>query len=267
MRIINKYNILEQIGEGSFGTVHKGKHIIKNTLVAIKIEPFINDTKLLINESRIYNYLLQLNCKGVPHIKWFGTDDNNYYMVIDLIGDSIQTIKQQTSHFNITNILLLGIQLIQILKEIHNLGLIHRDIKPDNILLNNDLSQGYLIDYGFCTAFSNKLQFNREQYDNNPTHIIGSLNYASINSHNYLELNKRDDLESLGYIFIFLYFGSLPWDKDTNNNTIKYKKQHLLKQYGEHIPRVIIDYFKYVTYLKFNETPEYDTIIQLFTNN
>ena len=84
MNIIqNKYKLIEKIGQGSFGSIYKGENIRTNELVAIKIEPIKNNTKLLKNESIIYQYLI--NSEGLPNVKWFGKDDNNYYMVIIIV--------------------------------------------------------------------------------------------------------------------------------------------------------------------------------------
>jgi serine/threonine protein kinase len=82
----NKYKLLEKIGEGSFGSIYKGENIRTHELVAIKVEPINNNTKLLKNESIIYQYLN--NNEGLPNVKWFGKDQINYYMVINLLGES-----------------------------------------------------------------------------------------------------------------------------------------------------------------------------------
>jgi serine/threonine protein kinase len=66
----NKYKLLEKIGEGAFGSIYKGENIRTRELVAIKVEPIKNNTKLLKNESIIYQYLI--NNEGLPNVKWFG---------------------------------------------------------------------------------------------------------------------------------------------------------------------------------------------------
>ena len=81
MIISNKYEILEQIGEGGFGKIYKGRNIRTGEKVAIKVEPIENQTKLLKNETKIYQYLA--SGEGIPKIKWFGVDDKNNYMVVN----------------------------------------------------------------------------------------------------------------------------------------------------------------------------------------
>ena len=102
--INNKYKIIEQIGSGSFGSIFKGENVRTKEKVAIKVEPIKNDTKLLKNESTIYQYLGSKH--GFPVVKWFGKDTNNYYMVINLLGKSLEQLKLERwilSKVNITN--------------------------------------------------------------------------------------------------------------------------------------------------------------------
>ena len=133
MALINKkYKIIEKIGEGTFGLIYKGENVRTRELVAIKVEPIENDMKLLKNESVIYQYLN--NVEGIPFVKWFGKDEKNYYMVLNLLGESLQSIKN-VSTFSLSSVLQIGIKSIILLKTIHDKGLVHRDIKPDNFLL------------------------------------------------------------------------------------------------------------------------------------
>jgi serine/threonine protein kinase len=254
----NKYKIISKIGEGSFGQIFKGQNIRTSELVAIKMESIEFDTKLLKNESIIYQYLNGL--QGVPFVKWFGKDDNYYYMVINLLGDSLQTIKNQKQKFSLKLTLQIGFQALNLLKSIHSKGLVHRDIKPDNFLigLNNKIKSIYLIDFGFCKTYS--LQ-NTNLKTNS---LIGSPMYASINAHKLLDLTRRDDLESLGYMLAYFYLGSLEWEGNAKFNSDEYifLKSKLVK--NECLPVVLINYIKYVRSLEFEEKPNYDLFMDNF---
>ena len=154
MALINKkYKIIEKIGEGAFGLIYKGENVRTRELVAIKVEPIENDMKLLKNESVIYQYLN--NVEGVPIVKWFGKDETNYYMVLNLLGESLQSIKN-ISTFSLGSVLQIGIQIIILLKTIHDKGLVHRDIKPDNFLfgLGTVTNKLHLIDFGLAKRFN-----------------------------------------------------------------------------------------------------------------
>ena len=267
MLINNKYKIIDKIGSGSFGSIYKAENIRTNENVAIKVEDIKNDTKLLKNESIIYQYLK--NCDGIPNIKWFGKDETNNYMVINLLGDSLQNIKNKKFVFSLKQTLQIGIQLVKLLKTIHNQGLVHRDIKPDNFLLgaNNDTRQLYLIDFGFCKSYMNG---NSHIELKNTSSLIGSQTYASINAHEFKELSRRDDMESLGYLLLYFYLGTLKWQDISNlgssysdlNDTIKQMKIMVLED--RTIPVVLLNYLKYVRTLHFKDKPFYDDIIEDF---
>jgi len=264
--INNKYIILNEIGSGSFGTIYKGQNIRTKEPVAIKVESIKNEIKLLKNESIIYQYLT--NTIGIPQVKWFGKDNRNYYMVINLLGDSLQKLKDKCLKFSLNETLQIGIQILYLLKTIHNKGLVHRDIKPDNFLmgLNPINKQIHLIDFGFCKSYLKNDKHIEIKRTNN---IIGSLTYTSINSHNLLDQSRRDDLESLGYMLIYLYTSNLEWKNvsisdsfEEKNRTIKYMKTNIIN--NKEIPKILVYYLKSVRSLEFDETPNYTTLIEEF---
>lgn len=260
--INNKYKLLEKIGEGSFGSIYKGENVRTKELVAIKVEPIVNNTKLLKNESTIYQFLI--NTEGMPNVKWFGKDNYNYYMVINLLGESLQSLKDRKVVFSLKLVLQIGIQIINLLKKIHNKGLIHRDIKPDNFLLglNNKNKQIHIIDFGFCkTYLINEKHIEMKKTNN----IIGTANFASINAHDFNELSRRDDLESLGYMLIYFYLGEVVWKDYSSNEMIKILKNNITND--ENIPKIILKYFEIVKSLEFKEKPDYDLLINIFKND
>lgn len=258
MEIINKkYRVIEKIGEGSFGLIYKGENIRTRELVAIKVEPIDHELKLLKNESIIYQFLN--NVQGIPTVKWFGKDVKNYYMVLNLLGDSLQSIKNKQKTFSLSQVLQIGIQIIILLKTIHEKGLIHRDIKPDNFLLglHNQSKQINIIDFGFCKSYITNEKHNPIKKTNN---LIGSISYASINAHDCIELSRRDDMESLGYMLIYFYLGELPWN--TNSELTKKNKQKIIE--NDKLPKVLINYINYVRSLEYDEKPNYIIIIDNF---
>jgi serine/threonine protein kinase len=254
--INNKYKIIEKLGAGCFGEIYKGENIRTQENVAIKVEPIANNLKLLKNESVIYQYLAGL--QGVPIVKWFGKDDVNYYMVLNLLGNSLQTLLNSKKSFSLKLVLQIGLQIISILQSIHEKGLVHRDIKPDNFLLGNNENnkkQIYIIDFGFCKSIENINNIKKT------TGLIGSLTYASLNAHNYIELSFRDDLESLVYMLIYFYQGFLDWQKTESKLLIIQMKQYVVD--NDKIPIVLRDFLKRVRLLDFKEIPEYNSLISL----
>ena len=123
-----------------------------------------------------------------------------------------------------------------------------------------DSNQIYLIDFGFCKSYiSNKQHIPVKKI----TKIIGSPNYVSIYTHEHCELSRRDDLESLGYILYYLYYGELDWSSilltndlyQERNYQIRNLKRKILQK--EDLPHFLNYYFMHVRQLNFEEKPDY----------
>lgn len=269
-----KYIIKHQIGQGSFGTIYQAQNIRTNELVAIKVEPIEHKYKLLKNESIIYHFLH--HTKGIPELKWFGKDDINYYMVITLLGKSLENWKCEKGRIPMDEICWVTIEMLHILKSIHEKGLIHRDIKPENFLFSFSLEEEkkddvYLIDFGFCkTYFNSKTKKHNEQ--KKTSNLIGTTTFLSIHGHNFLELSRRDDLESLGYMMIYFYFGQLKWnhvdvteDTEYRNQLIKRAKENIHQLYE--LPTKIMNYMNYVKQLQYEEEPNYNYLIDILSHD
>lgn len=259
--IANKYEIIDKIKEGSFGIIFKGENIRTHKLVAIKFESKDIDKKTLKNEAKIYQYLGRLD--GFPQLKWFGTDENNTYLVIDLLGISLAEMINHYERFSIKTALILGIQMIKRIQVLHEKGLLHRDIKPDNFLfgLGDSTNKLHLIDFGIS-----------KRYDYDGTHIretkihklIGTPNFVSLNVHNGLEPSRRDDLESCMYIILCMTNGRSRWCCHTNmGQIINYKIE---AQTCFTTPAFIKILLNYICNMGFNETPDYYYIIKIMVD-
>lgn len=256
--INNKYKIIEKIGEGSFGNIFKAFNTRKRENVVIKIESIIGGTKLLKHETIIYQYLK--DTPGVPKIKWYGKDDLNYYMVLELLGPSLEKLKAKLGGFSLRMTLTIGLKIIKLLKNIHEKGLVHRDVKPDNFLFGqNDNTELYIIDFGFCKSFiENDAHIPLKKMNG----LIGSLSFASINAHDCNELSRRDDIQSLAYMLIYLFHGSLPWQTLSIPNPKE--RNQIIKEYKIGIQRhpdihpVFKYYLEKAIRISFEETPNYD---------
>ena len=264
--ISNKYNLIEKISEGSFGSVFKAENIRTKENVAIKIEIKIDNLKSLKNEAKIYQYLGKIN--GFPQLKMFGTTDKVNYLVIDLLGKSLSNTILYFNKLSLKTTLLIGIQIINRIKVLHENQLLHRDIKPSNFLfgLEKDTTKLYLVDFGFSKRYiynGNHIQ------EKKITKILGSPNFVSLNIHNHIEPSRRDDLESCIYIMLTMLFGKLIWFDKSNLNDIYQLKEEIILL--EEVPDFIKILLHYVRKMKFDETPDYsyiiNIIIETFKNN
>jgi serine/threonine protein kinase len=255
MIISNKYEVLEKIGEGCFGQIYKGRNIRTGENVAIKVEPIANQTKLLKNETKIYQYLAQ--GQGIPRVKWFGVDEKNNYMVVTLLGDSLSDVVKKKGTFSLEDVLKIGKQILERLQYVHNMGLIHRDIKPDNFLMGKD-NVIFLIDFGLCKKY---LKDDVHTENKKLSKLLGTPAFVSVNIHNLNQPSRRDDLESMVYTMVYLYCGSLPWFGMEDLDEIKSEKINLMKDVD--IPRHFIDMLRYIRLMKFEEKPNYEYLYGL----
>ena len=256
--IANKYKLIEKINEGSFGTVFKAENIRTNDFVAIKFENKSDQIKSLKNEAKIYQYLGKLD--GFPQIKTFGTTDKVNYLVIDLLGNSLMNIIIYYKALYLKTVLVLGIQIIKIIKSLHNKSLLHRDIKPSNFIFGtgNDTNKLFLVDFGFAKRYDYNGKHIEEK---NIKNIIGSPNFVSLNIHNNIEPSRRDDIESCIYVILTMLFGRLEWfDKDDLSEIAQLKKQIISVH---EVPSFIKIMLYYVRSMKFDERPDYDYLINL----
>ena len=241
-----KYKLIEKIGSGQFGNVYKGINKITNETVAIKIEEK-NKTNLLKNESNIY--LLFLKEEGLPKLKWYGTTEKYNYMVLELLGVSLK--EASLEEFNIRDI---GKELINIIQKVHFQGIIHRDLKPDNILLTNK-NKLNIIDFGFATSYIDSNTHIKQKENQS---IIGSPEFISINIHNGINPSRRDDIESIIYILIFLCDPGWMLSSDTIDK-IKQNKLNIL------ISKYLKEMLDYCRNLTFDEMPNYELLIKMIS--
>ena len=256
----DNYQLMELIGEGNYGKIYKGFHKWTREMVAIKVEPIKNQLKLLLNESKVY-YLLK-NTEGIPVLKWFGKDHENYYLITELLSFSLNDILSHS--LNISIVIELGIQMLQRIESLHTMGLIHRDIKPDNFLFGlKEKEKVYLIDYGFTKSYiKNDQHIACEQKKT----IIGTPNYISLNIHENYTASRRDDIESWIYVIMELLNINTWKIYDYYKNPdlfIQTKKNCLL----QNIPSFIKELLTYTRKLEFMETPDYSLLYTILSNN
>uniref|UniRef100_A0A7N0ZT44 non-specific serine/threonine protein kinase n=1 Tax=Kalanchoe fedtschenkoi TaxID=63787 RepID=A0A7N0ZT44_KALFE len=123
--------------------------------VAIKFESVRANNPRLASENRVYNRLGGEN--GMfPKVRWYGRSGQQYALVMDLLGDSLEKVfKQCGRRFSLKTVLMLADQMLDIMEYMHSKSYIHRDIKPDNFVtgLGNRANQVYLIDFGLAKKF------------------------------------------------------------------------------------------------------------------
>lgn len=254
----NKYRLDEEIGHGGFGKVFRATHLVTNKQYALKIDA--KRKGVALSEAKILSDLG--DGVGIPKLHSKGSCSEFTYFVMELLDSSLQhIIKQCGGSLNIETVAKVGTQIVNRLEYIHNRGYIHRDIKPSQFLMGRKQKILYLVDYGLAKKyqiFKNHVPFQ--------THCprAGNATYASVNSHMGIRQSRRDDLESAGYMIVYMYKGSLPWQSRHNSNSVmKWQKVFLKKasislaELCHGCPEEILKVMEYTRSLKFEEKPDY----------
>ena len=269
--IFKKYRVDKILGKGSFGCVFKGQNINDQSNVAIKAEKKNSKMHLLETESQ---FLSTLRGYGIPDIKSYGHSGKFYILVEELLGLNLSQLKDK-SHFNIKDLAMLAIQIIDRIEYIHSKYIIHRDIKPENFTIGyTNLGTIYIIDFGISRKYKSSRTGKHLKYS-----IIGKLfgtvRYLSYNASRGLEQSRRDDLESIGYMLIHLANGKLPWQglklkvKNVKKNFLEMlylKKFTRPEDLCKGLPSEFAEYIKYCKRLSFEQDPNYDYLRSRFTN-
>jgi len=296
--INNVYCLENQIGKGEFGTVYQGFNMKTNKQVAIKIEPSDSDMKILKHETTIINHLYKHGCRFIPCIYWYGLHNSLYTCLV--MQHYVCSLHDYSLSKNISVSLLdnMMMKCIYILESIHNGWVIHRDIKPQNFMIGAD-KELYLIDFGMATFYVDEY---KKPIHNTSTkqYIVGSPKYASYFIHCGMTPERRDDLISLGYMYMFLRHPGVSWDDfrasigdgdhtDTTSNApnstimteldinhprnIVRKNKKRLNHLVPEIQRIyynedsvsIIQYMEYCYRLQYTTTPLYSSLVSLFS--
>jgi serine/threonine protein kinase len=274
--VANKYQIELRLGGGNFGTVYRGKCLRNGAIVAMKFESKNTDFKLLKREASILKYLYDLGCREIPMVYWFGPHKQSVCLVMGHYECSLSDyIKMKTlSLKKIDNIL---VQYIQILRSVHTHFVIHRDIKPQNCMIKG--GNMFLIDFGLATFYVD--DDSPPICESKPTDtIVGSPKYVSYHVHCASRPTRRDDLISMGYIYIYLYCMELPWDSvhsyneypnelyilnDKNQQRKALKAWSAIQPICVKIAKHFEQYMGYCYQLESTESPNYDLCISFFT--
>lgn len=272
-KLMDQYQVIKQIGSGSFGEVYYAKCTTSNKYVAAKIEDINKHTHKIINEYNIYKELEKNGfTKGIPRIYDLVQTPLFNCMFMQLLGSNLEELFVTYSRkFSMPTVLNIAIQIVTLLENLHNAHYIHRDIKPNNFLigLNNRKNRIYIMDFGLSKKYIDRNNKHIE-FKNNKL-LIGTARYVSINIHMGIESSRRDDLESVGYMLIYFLKGSLPWQGSKAQNGKKHyevigeiKMTTSIDTLCKDLPECFKEYLMYCRELAFEDKPDYKYLRNLF---
>lgn len=270
----HQFKVGRRVGEGSFGVVFEGVSVANGTPVAIKFEPRKSEAPQLRDEYRSYRTLA--GTSGIPQTYYFGQEGLHNVLVMDLFGPNLEDLFDICGRkYSLKTVCMLAKQMLTRVQSIHDKYLIYRDIKPDNFLIGPPGSKTanvvHIVDFGMAKHYRDPKTKVHIPYRERKS-LSGTARYMSINTHLGREQSRRDDLESLGHVFLYFLRGSLPWQGlKAATNRQKYerigeKKQTTpITELCEGFPEEFAIYMNYVRKLGFEETPDYDFLRELFS--
>ncbi len=235
--IKERYEIVEILGEGGMAFVYKARDKQLQRDVAIKtLKPnYVNQEKFVDRFRREAQTAANLNHPNIVQIFDWGIEDEPYFVMEYIEGNTLTSIISGNRTVGLNDILYIGSQVANGLKEAHKRGLVHRDIKPGNIMITPD-GKVKVTDFGIVS-----LQ-NEESDITKTGAVLGTASYISPEQAQGKPVSFESDLYSLGTVLYELIAGKPPF---TGDSPIATATKHLtdkpekLSNYRKDIPKAL----------------------------
>ncbi|HEY4600354.1 MAG TPA: Stk1 family PASTA domain-containing Ser/Thr kinase [Cerasibacillus sp.] len=226
----DRYQIIDMIGGGGMANVYLAKDLILNRQVAIKMlrMEFANDEEFIARFDREAQSATSLAHPNIVNIYDVGDEDHLLYMVMEYVeGMTLKEYIQRFSPLPVQDVVDIMKQITSAIHHAHEHNIIHRDIKPQNILIDQN-GQVKVTDFGIAIALSSTALTQTNS-------ILGSVHYLSPEQARGGMATKKSDIYSLGIVFFELLTGRLPFSgqspvsialKHLQNNTPSVRNYH-----------------------------------------
>uniref|UniRef100_A0A0N5CF71 Protein kinase domain-containing protein n=1 Tax=Strongyloides papillosus TaxID=174720 RepID=A0A0N5CF71_STREA len=262
----NRYEITKKLGQGGCGTVYECLDTVANVRAALKVEANddINGTALKM-EIEVLTRLK--NKRNVAKIISCGNMRKYSYFVMTLLGKSLSTLSSECGAFKPGTLARIGAQVLFGLKNLHEAGFVHRDVKPANLAIGRKhvmIKVVHILDFGLCRELAN-FKGNISNYTRARKVALfrGTFRYCSLNAQKQKEQGRQDDLISLAYVLAEC-IDYLPWSEFSDKLEIALFKQQTKDNelFPEHDS--LANFLTYAKTLSYEDKPDYEKCFLFF---
>ena len=208
MMISERYEIIDRVGSGGMADVYKAKCHRLNRFVAIKIlkQEYSSDAKFVAKFRAEAQSVAGLSHPNIVNVYDVGEDDGLYYIVMELVeGITLKKFIEKKGRLDVKEAVGIGIQIAQGMEAAHNNHIIHRDIKPQNIIISKE-GKVKVTDFGIAkAATSNTITSN----------AMGSVHYISPEQARGGYSDEKSDIYSLGVTIYEMISGKVPFEGES----------------------------------------------------
>lgn len=270
------YTLGRKLGSGASGTVYEAISHLDGLDYAIKLSSSDSYDQSMYHEYQAYKRLNQSSMDddfaAVPRAYYYGIvhmGRNSYTaLVMDRLGASVENmLGRKGGALSLSSVLSIGVQAVRALKIIHEGSFVHCDVKPDNMVADRlDSRKVYFVDFGLARPYRShahgehvKLRYGNQQK--------AVALFASLNWHDSMIASRRDDLESLAYVLVYLYRGKLPWQGMDLRDTWECKRRYPIAKLCRGMTSAVVDFLVHVRGLRFEDRPDYSYLAKLLTRS
>ena len=208
--LAGRYEIFEKIGEGGMAVVYKARDKLLNRYVAIKIlrPEYVKDTAFVESFRRESQAAAGLSHPNVVNVYDVGKEGNIHYIVMELVeGTTLSELIKEKGPLDYKQTIKFGKQIASALALAHKNNIIHRDVKPQNVLVTED-GVAKLTDFGIAKAATDATIVTQ------PNTVMGSVHYFSPEQARGQYVDEKSDIYSLGIVLYEMITGKVPFDAD-----------------------------------------------------